>query len=402
MIRILALSAMNQGTCKIKYSGMLGLDIESMINSIQSLGVEINQLSENNETIVMIHGVGNNGFLNNESIIDCGNSGTALRIIMGLVASLDEEITVIGDESLSHRDNESMINSLLDASVSIEKYGNNFLPLKIRGPWFDGTETDQTVYLDCSKSSQPLSSWMIASALFPCNVALKIIGSTVSNRHYLLTKDMCNNYGASITQTDHGYQLNKWNVSLPKEITVPGDSSMASFAILLSKIHSCELQLSNWPLDKDKLGNEILFELSNELGINWTDNIIECLYPGIYSVYDLTDCNDLITPLSVIISLGGGGEITGISHTIYKESNRIKRTMELMENFGLRATFDGEKLIIKGDQILSQPDYPVNCYNDHRLFMTAAILMTKFGGDIIGKGLHCVADVNFLSRLGID
>ena len=51
---------------------------------------------------------------------------------MGLVASLDEEITVIGDESLSHRDNDSMINSLLDADVSIEKYGNNFLPLKIR------------------------------------------------------------------------------------------------------------------------------------------------------------------------------------------------------------------------------------------------------------------------------
>jgi 3-phosphoshikimate 1-carboxyvinyltransferase len=402
MIRILALSAMNQGTCKIKFSGMLGLDIESMINSIQSLGVEITQLSENNDTIVMIHGIGNNGFLTDESIIDCGNSGTALRIIMGLVASLDEEITVIGDESLSHRDNDSMINSLLEANVSIEKYGNNFLPLKIRGPWFDGSETNQSVYLDCSKSSQPLTSWMIASALFPCNVALKIIGSTVSNRHYLLTKDMCNNYGASITKTDYGYQLNKWDVSLPDEITVPGDSSMASFAILLSKIHLCELQLSNWPQDKDNLGNEILYELSSELGINWTDNRVECLDSGIYSVYDLTDCNDLITPLSVIISLGGGGEITGISHTIYKESNRIKRTMELMENFGLKATFDGEKLIIEGGQRLSQPKSLVNCYNDHRLFMTAAILMTKFGGDIIGKGLHCVADVNFLSRLGID
>ena len=402
MIRILALSAMNQGTCKIKFSGMLGLDIESMINSIQSLGVEITQLSENNDTIVMIHGIGNNGFLADESIIDCGNSGTALRIIMGLVASLDEEITVIGDESLSHRDNDSMINSLLEANVSIEKYGNNFLPLKIRGPWFDGSETNQSVYLDCSKSSQPLTSWMIASALFPCNVALKIIGSTVSNRHYLLTKDMCNNYGASITKTDYGYQLNKWDVSLPDEITVPGDSSMASFAILLSIIHSCELQLSNWPQDKDNLGNEILYELSSELGINWTDNRVECLDSGIYSVYDLTDCNDLITPLSVTISLGAGGEITGISHTIYKESNRIKRTLELMENFGLKATFDGEKLIIEGGQKLSQPKSPVNCYNDHRLFMTAAILMTKFGGDIIGKGLHCVADVNFLSRLGID
>ena len=58
-------------------------------------------------------------------------------------------------------------------------------------------------------------------------------------------------------------KLNKWDVSLPDEITVPGDSSMASFAILLSKIHSCELQLSNWPQDNDNLGNEILYDSSN-------------------------------------------------------------------------------------------------------------------------------------------
>ena len=402
MIRILALSALNHGTCKIKFNGVLGLDIESMIKSLQSLGVEIIQLSENYETTVMISGIGNSGFHTDASTIDCGNSGTALRIIMGLVSSMAKEIVVIGDDSLSHRYNESMTNSLLEASVSIEKHGDNYLPLKIRGPWFNGAETNQVITLDCSKSSQPLTSWMIASALFPCNVSLKVLGKTVSNRHYLLTKDMCNNYGASIIKTDYGYQLNKWDVSLPDEIIVPGDSSMASFAILLSKIHSCRLQLSNWPSHKDALGNEILFELSNELGFNWTGNRIECLKSGIFSVYDLTDCNDLITPLSVIISLGGGGEITGISHTIYKESNRIERTMELMGHFGLKAIFDGEKLIIEGGQKLSEPQSPINSYNDHRLFMSAVIMMTKFGGDIIGRGLHCVADVNFLSRLGID
>ena len=402
MIRILALSALNHGTCKIIFTGVLGLDIKSMIKSLQSLGVEIIQLSENYETTVMISGIGSNGFHTDVSTIDCGNSGTALRIIMGLVSSMSKEIIVIGDDSLSHRYNESMTNSLLAASVSIEKHDDNYLPLKIRGPWFNGAETNQEITLDCSKSSQPLTSWMIASALFPCSVSLKVSGKTVSNRHYLLTKDMCNNYGASIIKTDYGYQLNKWDVSLPDEIIVPGDSSMASFAILLSKIHSCKLQLSNWPSNEDTLGNEILFELSNELGINWTGNSIECLYPGIFSVYDLTDCNDLITPLSVIISLGGGGEITGISHTIYKESNRIERTIELMGDFGLKAIFDGEKLIIEGGQKLSEPESPINSYNDHRLFMTAVIMMTKFGGDIIGKGLHCVADVDFLSRLGID
>ena len=72
-----------------------------------------------------------------------------------------------------------------------------------------------------------------------------------------------------------------------------------------------------------------------------------------------------------------------------------------MDNFGLKAIYDGEKIIIEGGQKLIKPTLPVNCHDDHRIFMTAAILMTKYGGDLIGKGLHKVADFDFLNRLGI-
>lgn len=402
MIRLLALSAINNGVCKIKFTGSLGKDIESMINSLQSIGVNILQEIDKDETILSIYGLGKDGFSAENLTVDCGNSGTALRIIMGLISSMKDKITIIGDSSLSRRDNESMINSLLEANVSVEKIGENCLPLKIQGPWFDGNEVDKLINLDCSKSSQPLTSWMIASSLFPCNVNLNISGPMVSNRHYQLTKQLCNKYGAAITKSDEGYKLNKWDVSLPNEITIPGDSSMASFAILLAKLHSCEIELHNWPSNNDSLGNEILYDSSNYLGISWNNNFILNLDKGEYSSYDLTDCNDLITPLAAIISLGGGGEITGISHTVYKESNRIKRTLELLENFGLKSKYDGQKIIVEGGQKLVKPSLSINCHDDHRLFMTAAILMTKFGGNLIGKGLHCVADVEFLNRLGID
>jgi len=312
-----------------------------------------------------------------------------------------DEITLFGDESLSKRYNQSMINSLMDADVLVEKTTDNNLPLRIKGPWFGDSDTNKLITLDCSKSSQPLSSWMISSALFPCNVDLKLLGPTVSNRHYLLTKELCNRYGADILATDYGYRLNKWEVSLPDEIIIPGDSSMASFAILLCKLHNCSLELSNWPENNDNLGSEILRDSAKYLGISWDDNVIKSLNKVEYASYDLTDCNDLITPLAVTISLGGGGEIIGISHTVYKESNRIESTLELMDNFGLKGIFDGEKIIIEGGQELTKPTLPVNCYDDHRIFMTAAILMTKYGGDLIGKGLHSVADFDFLNRLGI-
>ena len=401
MIRILALAAINQGFCKIRLNGILGDDIESMIRSLQSIGVNITKQFDKRVTIVTIYGVGKDGFSSVNSSVDCGNSGTALRIVMGLISSMRDEITLFGDESLSNRDNQSMINSLMDADVFVEKTTDSNLPLKIKGPWFGDSDTNKLITLDCSKSSQPLSSWMISSALFACDVDLKLLGPTVSNRHYLLTKELCNRYGADISATDYGYRLNKWEVSLPDEITIPGDSSMASFAILLCKLHTCHLELSNWPENNDTLGNEILQDSAKYLGISWDDNAIKSLNKGEYASYDLTDCNDLITPLAVTISLAGGGEIIGISHTVYKESNRIESTLGLMDSFGLKGIFDGQKIIIEGGQKLTKPVLPVDCYHDHRIFMTAAILMTKYGGDLIGKGLHSVADFDFLNRLGI-
>jgi len=401
MIRILALAAINHGVSNIRLNGVLGDDIESMIYSLQSIGVNITKKFDKHETTVTIYGVGKDGFSSEKSTVDCGNSGTALRIIIGLISSMREEITVVGDQSLSKRYNESMINSLLDADVFVEKTIDRNLPLKIKGPWFGDSDTNKVITLDCSKSSQPLTSWMISSSLFPCNVDLKLLGPTVSNRHYLLTEELCNKYGADISATHDGYKLNKWDVSLPKEIFIPGDSSMASFAILLCKLHTCKLELSNWPKNNDTLGNEILQDSAKFLGISWDDNVIKCLNNAEFASYDLTDCNDLITPLAVTISLGGGGEIVGISHTVYKESNRIKSTLELMDNFGLKAIYDGEKIIIEGGQKLIKPTLPVNCHDDHRIFMTGAILMTKYGGDLIGKGLHKVADFDFLNRLGI-
>ena len=401
MIRILALAAINQGVCNIRLDGILGDDIESMIYSLQSIGVNITKESNKRVTIVTIYGVGKDGFSCVNSSVDCGNSGTALRIVMGLISSMRDEITLCGDDSLSKRYNQSMINSLMDADVIVEKTTDSNLPLKIKGPWFGDSDTNKLITLDCSKSSQPLSSWMISSALFPCNVDLKLLGPTVSNRHYILTKELCNRYGADILATDYGYRLNNWEVSLPDEITIPGDSSMASFAILLCKLHTCNLELSNWPENNDTLGNEILRDSAKYLGISWDDNAIKSLNKGEYASYDLTDCNDLITPLAVTISLAGGGEIIGISHTVYKESNRIESTLGLMDSFGLKGIFDGQKIIIEGGQKLTKPALPVNCYHDHRIFMTAAILMTKYGGDLIGKGLHSVADFDFLNRLGI-
>ena len=69
-------------------------------------------------------------------------------------------------------------------------------------------------------------------------------------------------------------RISKVIMTNPKNVLIPGDSSMVSFAILLAKLHQNQIKLHNWPDDKDCLGNEILKHNSDNLGIVWQDNEI--------------------------------------------------------------------------------------------------------------------------------
>ncbi len=402
MIRMLAVASIQDGKTDLVVRGNIGLDIESMIICLINLGVKIERTTSDGGVVISVTGVGKSGFTEPTTEINCGNSGTALRIILGLVASMNKPVIVSGDESLSSRNNNSMLESLSQSNVSIDAITAHNLPLKVCGPWFKGDIKQQEIRVDCSKSSQPLTSWMISSALFPCDVKLYPTGAMVSNQHYLLTQNLCNQYGANITNEVDHFSLTPWLPKMESQHIIPGDASMVGFAILLTKLHNCQAHINNWPEKQDTLGNELLQVMAASLGIRWVSDTIVNADSSEYAVYDLTDCNDLITPLSAILAVSGGGKLYGISHTIYKESNRIEKTVELLACFGLIVNFSDNALFIEGRQTPRAPNRPVNCHNDHRLYMTAVLLCSKFGGELIGKGLHSVADKDFLHRLGLE
>ena len=398
MIRLLALASLDSSSTIIRVNQAIGYDTISMIECLGSLGVEIIQNEENDW---IVSGVGHKGFTSVKPTVNCGNSGTAMRILMAMIATMNQTIILEGDQSLSMRENSALKDSLKSVGVSIIETTSNHLPVKITGPWFADESIITKINIDLTKSSQPLTAWLLASSLLGQKVILSPSKSTVSNRHHTLTLRLCNEFGANIKRIEGQYHLTNWQVKTPEEILVPGDSSIASFAILLTKLHQNKINLLHWPEDQDCLGNEILKHNSDNLGIVWQANEINSISNGSIANYDLTDCNDLITPLSIILAISSGGSLSGISHTKYKESDRISKTISLMEDFGLYASYDGEIMTIPGGQVPIKPTLPVSSHNDHRIFMTAVVLMTKFGGEVIGNGLHKIADPMFLDRLGI-
>ena len=99
-----------------------------------------------------------------------------------------------------------------------------------------------------------------------------------------------------------------WKVSCP-DVIIPPDPSMAAFCKLAG------LDIENPPNSSDLIGHDL-------------------------EKLDLRDSNDLITPLSAILALGDGGQITGAKHATYKESNRILRTRDLLEQFSKHGSID--------------------------------------------------------------
>ena len=99
------------------------------------------------------------------------------------------------------------------------------------------------------------------------------------------------------------------------------------------------------------------------------------------------------------MALGEGGSITGIPHARGKESDRILRTVELLQAFGMKAEETDDGLVIPGRQTPNAPNEPIQSHMDHRLAMVAMILASKVGGEIVDAEICEVSHPGFIQQL---
>jgi 3-phosphoshikimate 1-carboxyvinyltransferase len=344
-MRWLVLASMDSNPTKIEMSE-IGTDTQSMIRCLSQMGIPFED------------GVLSGGILQRpNSVLNCANSGTALRFLLAQAATCDFPIMLDGDDSLRARSSLHLIESL---GIEVSKgHGSEEAPVLLRGP-FSSLE----VNIDVSTSSQ-FHSALLLMAPRTNGFKLTTTGAPVSSRHSDLTWDLCQLTGA----IEPGQP---WKVECP-DVEIPSDASMMAFAMLAG------LEVSNRPKVEDSIGHEVLFEGG--------------------AVIDLTDANDLICPLAAILALQEGGTITGAAHASLKESNRILRTVELLECFGLKAEAREDGLAVDGQQVPRRPKGIVETHSDHRLQMTAVLLAAKTGGVIDGAGLHMVAWPSYLRQL---
>ena len=367
MIRWLTLASQGNSECGLQFEGEPGKDVESMVGCLEKMGVEVVRGE------IWVVCPPENGLKSPDVPLNCGNSGTAARILTALSATIGGEVKIDGDESLRSRSSESLNNTLRELGCEIS---SDRVPYTVKGP-IKGGETS----LDLGSSSQPLTALALSSPSFSESVILNLQGQPVSRGYSQLTFDITSKCG-SPNIINNPLSLNSWKVQTPNIVNIPPELSLFPMAIILELLYD-DLALRTSLPTYDPLVLIAIDEIDRANG----------------GQVDLRDASDLVTPAAVWMALTNGGEITGIPHARGKESNRISRTVELLSSFGMVSEETEDGLKILGGQRPTRPDSVVETHMDHRLAMVAIILASKVGGDIVNPEICEVTHPNFVEQL---
>ena len=369
MIRWLVAASQNEQETIIKFNGEPGKDIMSMKRCLENFGVEVHEL----ENMWKIKGIDfGRGDIENINFY-CGNSGTTTNFVTVMASCYDTEIIVDGDDSLRNRNFSEINNALRSMGAMISA---DSPPFRIKGP----VKFDR-VKINTQRSSQPLSSLIMAFDKNHKNFTIECIGESVSRDYSELTIDIAEECGVLVRKDNSNITLNCDKFIPPKIIKIPQEVSLFPISILLSELHGVDFKISN-------LGDSDFLKSSIEM-IGAIDK----------KILDLRDCSDFITPAAAILAIRKGGRIIGAEHAKGKESDRIEKTSELLNIFGMDCEIVEGTLVIRGGQVPKRPENPVETHLDHRIAMTAMALATYSGGEIDSPEISKITDPTFIRKI---
>ncbi len=347
-----------------------GEDVESTINCLIQLGVPV--LREENRTVVEGQGLG--GFNRPDRALDAGNSGTLARLISGILAAHPFLTEIDGDESLRTRPMERIIDPLEKMGAEISSREGK-LPLAIRGGELRGIEHSPRV-----ASAQVKSSVLLAG--------LGASGETVvvepgpSRDH---TERLLSAMGCPVRVSGDRVTVKEISHLDPLELKVPGDFSSASYFIAAALlVEGSELTVRDVGLNETRTG---FLDLLTRMGasIEVRNSRVESgeprgdllVTPSRLNGVSLAEEEVVKTidelPLLAVVATQAEGvtEVRGAEELRVKETDRIRATVDNLENLGAKIEELPDGFVVEGRTGLQ--DGELNSFGDHRIAMSNAV-----------------------------
>jgi 3-phosphoshikimate 1-carboxyvinyltransferase len=378
--RAVLFAAMAEGTSEL--TGVLdSADVRSTLGAVETLGAQVTHERAGDDSLsASVTGWGSAGPVSPISPVECGNSGTTARLLMGALAGWPVVATLVGDESLSRRPMARVIDPLSAMGAEFTSR-EGCLPVTVQG-------AVSPVPLDYDS---PVASAQVKTAVLLAG--LRADGRTVvrepapSRDH---TELMLPHFGVAVGRdeaTNAAWVQGPAALSAT-DVAVPADPSSAAFLVVAALIvPGSAITLDDVALNPTRtgflrvlhrMGADIDVDVHEGAGAELTGTIVvrhtPALTATVVTVEEIPSLVDEVPILAVAAARAAGvTRFEGVGELRVKESDRLEAIRSALEAMGVDVSVDGDTLEITG-----RPDAPlasarVDSLGDHRLAMAWSV-----------------------------
>ncbi|WP_148899818.1 3-phosphoshikimate 1-carboxyvinyltransferase [Fodinibius salinus] len=349
-------------------------DPHSTICCMRSLGVNIQEKDHS----IKVEGVGRDGLKSPDEDLDCGNSGTTMRLLSGIIAGAGTTAQLIGDKSLSSRTMQRIIDPLTDMGAQIDARDGDFAPLHIQR-----NGKLQPLHFPLPIPSAQLKSCVLLAGLFGDDPTTVI--ETLPSRDHterLLQLDIQEQKDKKIIHSSRADNIPA------QSYRIPNDFSAASFWLVAGAVHP-EAKISMKAVGMNPTRNAALEILKN---MNAEITVSDRRKEGAEPVADITvsssqlqpvditkemvpNCIDEIPILAVAMLFADGtSKITGAEELRHKETDRLAALSDILKKAGASFMEFEDGIEIHGNPDFTPQQGSFSSEHDHRIAMSAAVL----------------------------
>ncbi len=364
--RLLIAAALSDGQCEIK-NILESEDTLYTLSALEKFGVKISR--HNNSVLIS----GTKGILKPcTEPIYIGNSGTSMRLLMGVASIGTGAYTLTGTPRMCERPVNSLLYALNQLSVSAFSINNTGSPpVEIRGAGIKEKKVD----IDCSVSSQYLSSLLLIAPYTLNGLEINVIKEPVSKPYIDMTIDIMKQFNIDVIRKGYNYfKILPGQIYKAGEYTVEPDCSQAGYFWAAAAVTGKKIKVMGISSDTKQgdmrfagvlksMGCDVSYESD---GISVTGKKLQAIE------VDMGDMPDMVPTLAVVAAFAKGKTvISNVEHLKAKESDRLGSVVAELRKMGVDAFCDDSKMVISGGQMPNGAD--ILTYDDHRMAMSFAI-----------------------------
>ena len=353
-------------------------DSQHLVSALRSLGIFISW--DTAESTLTIRGAGG-PYVVRQGQFYAGNAGTAVRFLTGALAATGGKFVVDGDERMRQRPIADLVVALRGLGAAIEA-PSGCPPVEINGSAMTGGR----ISIPGNTSSQFISSILLAAAIVPEAVELRVTDTLVSRPYLDLTFQVIRAFGGkvSVEQDRSGhpvFRVHPVGAYAPREFVVEGDASAASYFYGAAAITGSCLRIEGVGKESpqgDARAADVLAAMGCRVNKDRESVTVTGPPRGLLRGVDW-DCGEMpdVVPTLAVVALFAKGRtrLRKVAHLRHKESDRIASVASELQKLGgkVRELDDGLEIFGVGADVDRLQGASIDTWKDHRIAMAFSV-----------------------------